>query len=63
MHPTLTFDLIRADHAERLEAARLSRRREARPADGTRGRPPEPRRAQPALRTLLAGTTPVAGIR
>jgi hypothetical protein len=58
MHPTLTFDLIRADHAERLEAARLSRRREARPADGTRGRPPEP-----ALRTLLAGTTAVAGIR
>lgn len=63
MHPTLTFDLIRADHAERLEAARLSRRREARPADGTRGRPPKRRRARPAVRALLAETTAVAGIR
>jgi|GEM_PF-1607901 hypothetical protein len=68
MHPSFTYDLIRADHAERLESARLQSRhaggaRRRRPSAATRGRPPEPRRTLPRLRGLLAGTTAVAAIR
>ena len=68
MHPSFTYDLLRADHAERVESSRLQQRhagrpRRARPSAATRGRPPEPRRALPRLRGLLAGTTAVATIR
>lgn len=67
MHPTLTFDLIQADHRERIETARLlsrhaARRAEVRPTAETRGRPPE-RVARPRLRALLPATTTVAAIR
>ena len=48
MHPTLTFELVRADHQARLEASRLHSQRllaarEHRRAAEMRGRPPEPR--------------------
>lgn len=67
MHPTLTYDLIQADHRERLETARLlsrhaDRQARSRPATESRGRPPE-RIRQPRLRLLLAATTAVGAIR
>lgn len=67
MHPTLTYDLIQADHRERLETARLLSRHAARPAavrpaTESRDRPPE-RVRQPRLRLLLAATTAVGAIR
>ncbi|MCG7286650.1 hypothetical protein MHY85_11790 [Cellulomonas sp. ACRRI] len=67
MHPTATFDLIQADHRERIETARLlsrhaARRAAVRPDGETRGRPPE-RFRQPRLRALLPATTTVAAIR
>ncbi len=67
MHPTLTFDVLQADHRERLETARLlsrhaARRAESRPGPETRGRPPEPV-VRPRLRLLLAATTTVGALR
>lgn len=67
MHPTLTFDLIQADHRDRIETARLlsrdaARRTAARPSAESRGRPPE-RPARPRLRQLLVATTAVGAIR
>lgn len=67
MHPTLTFDLIQADHRDRLEAARLQSRHTSRPArvrpsGERRGRPPE-RLSQAGLRGLLAVSTAAATIR
>ncbi|RMI06968.1 hypothetical protein [Cellulomonas triticagri] len=67
MHPTLTFDLIQADHRERLETAALLRRDAERRADrrrttGSRGRPPE-RLARPRLRLLLVATTAAGTVR
>lgn len=67
MHPTLTFDLIQADHRDRLEAARLESRHTARaarprPSGERRGRPPE-RPSRVRLRGLLAVSTPAATIR
>jgi hypothetical protein len=67
MHPTLTFDLIQADHRDRIETARLlsrhaARRAAARPAPETRGRPPE-RVARPRPRLLLVAATAVGAIR
>jgi hypothetical protein len=67
MHPTLSYDLIQADHRERLETARLlsrhaARSAAARPGTGSRGRPPE-RVRQPRLRLLLVATTAVGAIR
>lgn len=65
MHPTLTFDLIQADHRDRLETARLqsrhaSRAARVRPSGESRGRPPERR---PRLRGLLVATTAAGAIR
>lgn len=67
MHPTLTYDLIQADHRERLETARmlsrhLERATAVRPTAERRGRPPERLRV-PRLRLLLAATTTVGAIR
>jgi hypothetical protein len=67
MHPTMTYDLIQADHRERLETARLLSRHSARPtarrpAAESRGRPPE-RVRLPRMRLLLAATTTVGAIR
>lgn len=67
MHPTLTYDLIQADHRERLETARLLSRHTvsratARPGTESRGRPPE-RVRRPRLRLLLDATTAVGAIR
>lgn len=50
MHPSATYDLVRHDHAQRLDAARTERSRrrilaDRRPPGGdASGRPPEPRR-------------------
>ncbi|MBD3779201.1 MULTISPECIES: hypothetical protein [unclassified Cellulomonas] len=58
MHPTLTFELVRADHQARLEASllhseRLLAARESRRVAETRGRPPE-RRSRHLLRRPAA---------
>jgi hypothetical protein len=48
MHPSSTFDLVRRDHEQRLDAARTQRSRRRilaarRPSGGgASGRPPEP---------------------
>ncbi|WP_454051595.1 hypothetical protein [Cellulomonas sp. Marseille-Q8402] len=67
MHPALTYDLIQADHRERIETARLLSRHLARPATvrpgaERRGRPPE-RNRLPRLRLLLVATTTVGATR
>jgi hypothetical protein len=63
MHPSLTYDLIQADHRERLEAARLAARQAAaRPVTESRGRPPD-RARRPRLRLLLATVSTVGTIR
>lgn len=58
MHPTLTFELVRADHQARLEASRLRSERllaarGSRQVAETRGRPPE-RRPRHLLRRPAA---------
>lgn len=60
MHPSLTYDLLQADHRERLEASRLAARQAAaRPVPESRGRPPD-RARRPRLRLLVA-PVPTAG--
>jgi hypothetical protein len=67
MHPSLTFDVIRNDHRERIENARLRsrhapRRSELRRDEEPLGRPPD-RRVLPCLQLLLAGTTTGGAVR
>ena len=63
MHPSLTYDLLQADHRERLEASLLAARRAAaRPGTGSRGRPPD-RARRPRLRLLVSAVSAAGPIR
>jgi hypothetical protein len=63
MHPSLTYDLLQADHRERLEASRLAARQAAaRPVTESRGRPPD-RARRPRLRPRLAAVSTAGPIR
>ncbi|MFI2752847.1 hypothetical protein ACGIF2_05355 [Cellulomonas sp. P22] len=67
MHPSLTYDLLLLDHAQRLTDARdeRSRRRDEQPGTMTRGRPPE-RVHTPhpmLLRPTFEGLSVIGGMR
>lgn len=67
MHPSLTFDLLLLDHAQRLADAQnlRSRRRDEQPGSVTRARPPERTHAPHPmlLHPTFAGLSVMGGMR